>query len=542
MRGLMQDTPLTLDRFLWRAANLFPSSRIASGHPDGTKRTTFASWHERTCRLRGVLDELGVPLGARVGTLCWSTSEHLELTFGVPCAGRVLHTLNPRLFRDQLTYIIDHAEDEVLFVHHSLVELVADLLPGLSGVRHVVVIDGPAPASLPGVDTHEYEGLLASVTPADPVAADETDAASLCYTGGTTGVPKGVLYSHRSLVLHALGTMMAGGIGIHEADVVMPVVPLFHANAVGFAHAAIASGADLVLPGQDLSGDALAGLLETESVSVTCGVPTVWSAVLPELKGRDLSRLRIVISGASAVPPSLSESFREVTGRPLTQIWGMTETSPLGTIATVRSSLSDLDEQELVELRASVGMPVPGVEVRIRDREGNDLPWDGRSPGELEVRGWWVAAAYFELDAPDSFTGDGWLRTGDVATIDANGYVRIVDRLKDVIKSGGEWISSIELENLLMDHPSVAEAAVIGVADTHWGERPLACVVLRDGAAADAASLTEHLRGRVASWWLPDRFEFVSSIPRTAVGKFAKSELRARFGAELDTRNDDIGS
>lgn len=530
MIGLMQDTPLSLDRFLWRASRLFADSRIVTGDPSGNRILTVGQWHERTCRLNQVLEGLGITAGGRVGSLCWSTSEHLELSFGVPCAGRVLHTLNPRLPREALADTIDQAADEVIFVHHSLLDLAGSLLQSTASVRHLVIIGAePTEESLHGVRVLGYENLLDAAESIEPVVPNERSAASLCFTGGTTGPPKGVLYSHRSLVLHALATTSAGGIGINEHDVVMPLVPLFHANAVGFAHAAIATGADLVLPGQDLSGGAVADLLESERVSVTCGVPTIWSAVLPALAGRDLPALRMIISGASAVPPSLSEAFREVTGVPLTQIWGMTETSPLGTMTTVRSTLSDLDEESLVNLRATVGMPVPGVEIRIVSVDGDELPWDGDAAGELQARGWWVASGYLDAEGDHGFTEDGWLRTGDVATVDPHGYVRIVDRLKDVIKSGGEWISSITLENLLAAHPDIVEVAVVAVKDDHWGERPLACVVVRPGAAVDADAVRHYLQGAVPSWWIPDRVEFVDEIPRTSVGKFAKSILRDWF-------------
>lgn len=524
--GRMGDLPLGLDLLLRRSAAHFGDREVVSHGGAGVRRRTYGELMSRIARVAGAMDDLGVGRGGRVASLCWSTVEHLELYFGVPCSGRVLHTVNPRFGPDHIVHVLQEAGDEVVVVHGTLLGVIAPLLEQVPSIRHVVVIEDarlPPEAMGPLLD---YEEVLATAPEGSIEVPDERAAAAICHTGGTTGLPKGVVYSHRSLVLHAMASMTAGGIGIHEGDVVMPIVPLFHANGVGFAHAAVGAGARLVLPGPDLSGPALAELLEREAVTVTCGVPTIWNAVLPSLAGRSLPELRMAVSGASAVPIALSERFRDTVGLPLTQIWGMTETSPLATISGARSDLAGLTDEELVDVRATVGLPVLGVEVRIVDEEGAQLV-DEHGTGELQVRGPWVATAYLADRSPESFTEDGWLRTGDVASFDRFGNLRIVDRLKDVIKSGGEWISSIELEGHLVAHPGVAEAAVVAHDDETWGERPMAFVV-PDGEPPDIEALRSHLAERVPSWWCPDRVEFVDQLPRTAVGKYDKATLRAR--------------
>jgi fatty-acyl-CoA synthase len=353
----------------------------------------------------------------------------------------------------------------------------------------------------------------------------------MLYTSGTTGNPKGVVYSHRSMVLHTFGAMMTDTLGIHERDVILPVVPMFHANSWGLAHAGVATGATLVMPGADLSAPALATLIADEGVTVAAGVPTIWMGVLPELEGRNTSALRAIPCGGSAVPRALSEGYREVTGLPLLQAWGMTETSPLAAVCNIKSTLDNLDDDAKADLRTTVGLITPGVDFRITEPEtGEELPWDGEASGELQVRGPWVAATYYDDDrASESFTDDGWLRTGDVAVCDAEGYIRLVDRTKDLIKSGGEWISSVELENEIMAHPDVTEAAVIGVTSTKWGERAMACVVAAEGADLSADDVLAWLDGRVVKWWMPDRVEFIDEVPKTSVGKFSKKTLRDRF-------------
>jgi fatty-acyl-CoA synthase len=537
MKGLMQEVPLTLAIAFQRAEQLFADKAIVTATSRGRERTTYGQWAERTRRLATVLDLLGISADGRVGTFGWNTARHLELYFAVPCTGRVLHTLNIRLFDEQIVFIANHAEDEIVFVDRSLLGQLWSLIDQMPTVRNVVVMDDGADVPIP-VDPRilDYEELLAQVEPmAEWVAADENGAAAMCYTSGTTGNPKGVVYSHRSIVLHALSTMLADAFALRERDVVLPVVPMFHANAWGQPHAAVMSGASLVLPGPDLSPKAIADLIVEERVTFASGVPTIWAGVLGEIEGRDTSALERIVCGGAAVPKALSEAYRERLGRPILQAWGMTETSPVGLVAHVKSTLADQPEERLADLRATAGVPMPLIQARIVEPGGEAvLAWDGSAQGELQVRGPYVAKAYYNDDrSPQSFTEDGWLRTGDVATIDPDGYVQLVDRTKDVIKSGGEWISSVQLENEIMAHALVVEAAVIGVPDGKWGERPLACVVVREGAELTAGDLRAHLEGRVAKWWIPERVEFIDEVPKTSVGKFSKKDLRARF-AEID--------
>jgi fatty-acyl-CoA synthase len=533
MRGLMQDTPLTLVQAFGRAERLFAGKEIVTATTHGVERTTYGAWAERTRRLAGALDDLGVSGDGRVGTFGWNTARHLELYFAAPCTGRVLHTLNIRLFEEQLVYVANHAEDEVVFVDRSLLPLLWKLVDQLETVRHVVVMDDGADCDVPDDPrVLDYEQLLERATPVERFeVADENTAAAMCYTSGTTGNPKGVVYSHRSMTLHAMATMLADTFALSERDVVLPVVPMFHANAWGLAHAAVMSGSSLVLPGPDLSPPAIARLLVDERVTLAAGVPTIWMGVLPELEGKDTSALQRIVCGGSAVPKALSEAYREKTGRPILQAWGMTETSPIGSVARVKSTLDDKPEEELADLRATVGLIVPLLEARIVETGGDDvMPWDGESQGELQVRGPWVARAYYDDErSSQSFSEDGWLRTGDVAVIDPEGYIRLVDRTKDVIKSGGEWISSVELENEIMADDRVAEAAVIAVPDEKWGERPLACVVPAEGAELTADDVRAFLADRVAKWWIPERVELIDEVPKTSVGKFSKKTLRERY-------------
>ena len=535
MQGLMQDYPLTLTHLFDRAERLFPHKGIVTALPTGKVRTSYGEWAERTRRLGGVLDTLGISEDGRVATFCWNTSRHLELYFAAPCTGRVLHTLNLRLFPEQVTYIVNHAEDEVIFVDKTVAGLLWPLLDTFETVRHIVVIDdgGPFDTSAPvaGKEVHDYEALLAAASPVEWHVSDENQAASMCYTSGTTGNPKGVVYSHRSTVLHTMAAMFADGVGVRETDRILPVVPMFHANAWGLAHAAVAAGSDLVMPGPDLSPASLAALIEEERVTVAAGVPTIWMGVLPALEGRDTSALRVIPCGGSAVPKVLSEGFRQQVGLPIFQAWGMTETSPVATVGTITSAYAGLSEEELADIRAMQGVPLLGVELRVIAQEtGEVVPWDGESRGELQAAGPWIAKTYYTDErSSESFTDDGWLRTGDVATVNPEGYIRLVDRTKDVVKSGGEWISSVELENEIMANPKVAEAAVIGVSHPKWQERPLACVVVKPGEDLTREELLEFLDGRVAKWWLPDDVVFIDEVPKTSVGKFSKKDLRERF-------------
>jgi fatty-acyl-CoA synthase len=531
MQGQMQSYPLTLVHPFERAERLFADKPIVSATPTGIQRTTYGQWAERTRRLGGVLDALGISADGRVGTFAWNSARHLELYFAAPCTGRVLHTLNIRLFPEQLQYVADHAQDEVVFADRSLLKLLWPLIDDLPSIKHVVVMDDGVEDEIPDDDRiRDYETLLADADPVEFHVEDENSAAAMCYTSGTTGNPKGVVYSHRSSVLHCMSSMFADTLAVSEADVILPVVPMFHANAWGLAQAGVLAGSTFVMPGPDLSPKAIAGLMESEKVTFAAGVPTIWMGVLDELEGRDLSSLTRILCGGSAVPKSLSEAYREKIGVPMTQGWGMTETSPLGSVSYIRTSLRDRSEEALADVRALQGLPSPLVEIRIADPETEQpQPWDGESRGEVQCAGPWIAAGYYGGAGSEQFTDDGWLRTGDVGVITPEGYVKLVDRTKDLVKSGGEWISSVELENEIMAHPQVKEAAVIGIRDQKWGERPLACVVPEEGASLDADEIRSFLDGRVAKWWIPESFEFIEEVPKTSVGKFSKKTLREQF-------------
>ncbi|HEX8518728.1 MAG TPA: long-chain fatty acid--CoA ligase [Pseudonocardia sp.] len=532
MRGLMQDRPLVLPHVLHRAEQLFGHKTLVTATVGGETTTTVADWALRVRRLAAALDALGVPGDARVGTFCWNTARHLELYLAVPCTGRVLHTLNIRLFPDQLVYVANHAEDDVVFVDRSLLPVFAPLRERLTTVRHVVVIDDGAAHPLPE-GAHDYEELLAAATPFDGRFAvdDEHRAAAMCYSSGTTGNPKGVVYSHRSTLLHSLITLTVDGLGLAERDVLMPVVPMFHANAWGLPYGALLAGSDVVFPGPNMTPQAIVELLARHRVTITAGVPTIWMGMAPLLREHDLSALRTVVCGGSAVPRALSEAYRAALGVPILHAWGMTETSPVATVSGERSQYAGADEDVRADARARQGWPTPLVELRVVDPDtGEPQPWDDEASGEIQAAGPWIAAEYYRGEGGGAqFTADGWLRTGDVAAIDRSGSVRLVDRTKDLVKSGGEWISSVELENAIMAHPGVAEAAVIGIAHERWSERPLACVVVKPGATVTAEELRDHLAPLVPRWWLPDAVEFIDEVPKTSVGKFSKKTLRERF-------------
>jgi fatty-acyl-CoA synthase len=537
MLGLMQDRPLALPHVFHRAEQYFGHKPLVTAEADGERTTTIAEWSERVRRLATVLNTLDVSADGRVGTFCWNTARHLELYMAAPCSGRVLHTLNIRLFPEQLVYIANHAEDEVVFVDRSLLPLLWPLVDRFETVRHYVVIDDGADVPVPDDPrVHDYEALLAAATPfaGDFVVADENTAAAMCYTSGTTGNPKGVVYSHRSAVLHALITLIADGAALSEHDVVMPVVPMFHANAWGLPYGCLLAGSSIVFPGPNMTPQAVAGLLERHRVTVTGGVPTIWMGMLPLLADHDLTPLRTILCGGSAAPRALSEAYREAIGVPMLHAWGMTETSPIATMSALRSHHAELAEAERADLRARQGQPVPLVDLRLVDPGTGEIqPWDDVTSGEIQAAGPWIAAEYYRGEGGGAqFTEDGWLRTGDVAAVDRYGSVRLVDRTKDLIKSGGEWIGSVELENEIMAHPKVAEAAVIAIPHEKWVERPLACVVVKPGETLTAEEVIAHLEPRVAKWWLPDAVEFIDEVPKTSVGKFSKKTLREKFGSD----------
>ncbi len=539
LAGLMQDDfPLTVHHIRRRMKTCSPDAEVLTlSEPGVVERRSFAETSERVDRLARVLAGLGVEQGQRVGTFAWNNQRHLELYFAIPCIGAVLHTLNIRLFEEQLTYIVNHAEDRVIFVDDSLVPVLEKLAPSFATVEHYVVMGDGDAGTLP--NALRYEELLAEAGEGDfdYPDIDERQAAALCYTSGTTGNPKGVLYSHRSISLHSTATLVKDGLGLSRSDRVLAVVPMFHANAWGLPHGAALAGADLLLPDRHLSAEPLAGLIAAERPTLMGCVPTIFADVLryaDEHSEVDLSSLTNATCGGSAVPRQLMKDFEERHGVNIFQAWGMTETSPVATFSRPDDGVHD---EKHWDLRARQGRPLPWVELRLIGDDGEEVAWDGESTGEIEVRGPWIAARYFRDDSSDQKFDSGWLRTGDIAAVDGDGFVQITDRAKDVIKSGGEWISSVELENELMSHPDVVEAAVIAKPDERWSERPLCCVVLREGAQTTAPELVEHLRGRVAKWWLPDEFAFLGEIPKTSVGKFDKKVLRASLGEdELEGR------
>jgi fatty-acyl-CoA synthase len=528
MDGLMMDFPLTLAHLFDRVGRYFPRNEIVSRRPDKSiHRTTYAEFHRRTQQLANALTRLGLQPGDRVATLSWNHWRHLEAYFAIPLAGGVLHTLNPRLSPQELVYIVNHAGDRMLLVDDVLWPVYERFRWDVSPQHVIVWTNGTvAPEG-----THDYELMIAPELPsfAGP-RLEENQAAGICYTSGTTGRPKGVLYSHRAIVLHSLGSALTDSLGIAQSDTVMPVVPMFHANAWGLPFTAVMVGAKQVFPGPHLDAQSLLGLVQDERVTITAGVPTIWLGILEALdkspKAFDTRSLKYMIVGGAAAPQAMIEAFEKRHGLTVLHAWGMTETTPLGTVSRLKGSMASLSEAERFRARASQGIPPPLVELRVVGDQG-PVAWDGRAMGELHVRGPWVAKGYFQNPAEaDKFTMDGWFRTGDIVTVDGEGYIRITDRSKDLIKSGGEWISSVELENALMGHPAVKEAAVVAAAHPKWGERPVACVVLREGSRATPDELREYLEPLFAKFWLPDAFVFVPSIPKTAVGKFLKSALR----------------
>ncbi len=528
MFGLMQDRPLLISSIIEHAARHHGDTEIVSRTLEGpVHRYGYRDAHRRAQQLANALTALGVHPGDRVATLAWNGYRHFELYFAVSGMGAVLHTINPRLFPEQIRWIAEHAQDRVLCFDACFLPLIEQLAPLLSSVQHFVVLAGEVP------EQSKIKGLLAYetlVTAADSgfewPQLDERSAASLCYTSGTTGNPKGVLYSHRSTLLHAYGIALPDTLNVSARDSVLPVVPMFHANAWGLAYAAPMVGAKLVLPGKDLDGASLHGLIEAEGVTVSAGVPTVWLGLLTHVarNGLSFSRMRRTVIGGAACPPAMLREFRDHHQCEVLHAWGMTETSPLGTGCTLKFKHLGLDEETIEAVRLKQGRVPFGVDIKIVDDDGSELPWDGVRYGHLMVRGLWVIQRYFGADQ-DAVDAAGWFATGDVATIDADGYLRITDRSKDVIKSGGEWISSVDLENLAMAFPQVREAACIGWPHPKWDERPLLVVVARD-AGFDKAGLLAFLAGQVARWWVPDDVVVLDELPHTATGKLQKTRLR----------------
>ncbi|MGW3416619.1 long-chain fatty acid--CoA ligase [Streptomyces phaeochromogenes] len=547
MLSTMQDVPLLISRILTHGSTIHGSSQVITWTGEGEpQRRSFAEIGGRAAQLAHALrDDLGVRDDDRVATLMWNNAEHVEAYYAIPAMGAILHTLNLRLPPEQLVWIVNHAADRVVVANGSLLPLLAPLLPHLKTIEHVVV-SGPGDRSLldgASVQVHEYEDLIAGKPESyDWPELDERQAAAMCYTSGTTGDPKGVIYSHRSIYLHSMQVNMAQSMGLTDADTSLVVVPQFHVNAWGLPHAMFMTGVNVLMPDRFLQPAPLAEMIESQRPTHAAAVPTIWQGLLAELKAkpRDVSSLTQVTIGGSACPPALMKAFDEL-GMRVCHAWGMTETSPLGTIARPPAQVVGTDEE--FAYRLTQGRFPASVEARLTGPGGERLPWDGESAGELEVRGPWIAGAYYGgqgaevLRPADKFSEDGWLKTGDVGTISPDGFLTLTDRAKDVIKSGGEWISSVDLENALMAHPDVAEAAVVAVPDDKWGERPLATVVLKEGAGADFESLRSFLagEGKIAKWQLPERWTIIESVPKTSVGKFDKKVLRRQYAAgELD--------
>jgi len=532
MRGLIMDEPLLISSLIEHAARYHGETEIVSRTVEGpVHRYTYRDANRRAKRLANALTALGVTFGDRVGTLAWNTHRHFETYYAVSGMGAVCHTINPRLFQEQITFIVNHAEDAWLFVDLGFVPLVEQVWDELKGVRGVVVMTDPAhmPTSEKIGALICYETLLEShvddfVWP----SFDERTASSLCYTSGTTGNPKGVLYSHRANVLHSYATALPDSFNLSARDAVMPIVPMFHANAWGLPYTATSVGAKLVLPGPYLDGKSVQELITGEGVTFSAAVPTVWLMLFQYLdeSGLDVKPLRSCVIGGSACPRAMMEKFKETYGVEVRHAWGMTEMSPLGSVNTPLAKHAGLSDKELFDLSEKQGRPIFGIEMKIVGDSGEELPRDGKAFGDLRVRGPWVASGYFKIGRTDAFDADGWFSTGDVATLDPDGYMRITDRTKDVIKSGGEWISSIDLENIAIGHPGVAEAAVISVAHPKWDERPLLIVVRKAGAGVTREELLDYYQDKVAKWWLPDDVVFVEELPHTATGKLLKTKLR----------------
>jgi len=528
MRSTMMDFPLTVGHIFEHGRTLYADSEVVTSEAGGARRIQFGALADRTEQLAAALRRLGVRTDDRVATFGWNNQEHMEAYFAIPGMGAVMHTINIRLAAEQIRYIIGHAEDSVLIADASLAPVLGPALKAggdeVKTLRHLIVYGEGDRSALPA---HlDYEELLAAERPGYPwPEIDEHAAAAMCYTSGTTGLPKGVVYSHRSTFLHTLGVASGEVLGISQYDRLLPVVPMFHANAWGMPYAAWLVGADLLLPNRFTQAAPLAAFIAAERATLSAAVPTVWYDVLGlDQSTVDLSSLRMILCGGAAVPRSLIEAYEQRLGVNVVQGWGLTETSP---VASLSFPPKHGPADRAIEYRSTAGRPLGGVEARVVDDEGKVLPRDGHATGEIEVRGPWVTAAYYKDPAPEKFR-DGWLRTGDVGRIDTRGYITISDRAKDVVKSGGEWISTLELESAILTHPAVREASVIAAPDERWGERPLACVVLVPGQSVTPEELRAHLAGRVVKWWVPEQWAFVGEVPRTSVGKHDKKLLRAR--------------
>jgi fatty-acyl-CoA synthase len=529
MKSTMQEGPLLISNMVRHGEWLYADKKVFTVHADGHDEATFFEVSKNAERLAKALRKLGVAPSDRVATFMWNNQAHMEAYLAIPSMGAVLHTLNIRLFPEQLAYIINHAEDKVIIVDGSLIPALAKVRHELHTVQHIIV-KGEGDRGLLG-ETLDYDELLSAEDPGIVWPEfDERTAACMCYTSGTTGNPKGVVYSHRSIWLHTLASMTANSIGISERDRVLLIVPMFHVNAWGVAYTSLFAGSELIMPQMYLQGDPILRMTKELRPTIALGVPTIWNDVLrvaATTEGVDLSSLRTVLAGGAAVPRTMVEAFIERFGIHMVQGWGMTETSPL---AAVSIPPHGSDPSLEVDYRVKAGRVVAGVEIRTVGDDGDALPRDGKSVGEFEIRGPWITGSYFGVDDQEKFH-DGWLRTGDVGTLDAEGFMVISDRSKDVIKSGGEWISSVELENEVMSHPEVFEAAVVAVPDARWDERPLCCVVRTPGSTISAQDLLSYLESRVAKWWLPERWAFIDSVPKTSVGKFDKKVLRAQYAA-----------
>ena len=534
MLGLMQEWPLLIHKVIDYAALQHGTQEVVSRSVEGPiTRTTYSAIRQNALKLAQLLKRDGIRQGDRIATLAWNTARHLETWYGITGVGAIYHTVNPRLFPEQIVWIINHAEDKLIFVDLTFVPLLEKLQPQLQVLQRYVILTDAAnmPATTLKNATCYEEWLKTADGDFEWDSFDERTAAGLCYTSGTTGNPKGVLYTHRSNLLHAMANSLPDAIGLSSTGTILPVVPLFHANSWSIAFAAPMVGAKLVMPGPKLDGASVYELLESERVTITAGVPTVWLMLLDYMQreGKQLSTVKRVMIGGAAAPKSMIEAFERGFGVDVFHAWGMTEMSPVGSLGTLKKSVTGLPEAQMFDIKAKQGFAPFGVEMRVTDDENNELPWDGKTFGHLKVRGMAVASAYFKGDGGDILDADGFFDTGDVAHIDPQGYMQITDRAKDVIKSGGEWISTIDIENLAVGHPDVREAAVIGAKHPKWDERPLLVIVLKDGKSANRQAILDYMQGKIAKWWMPDDVQFISEIPHTATGKINKIKLREHF-------------